>query len=153
MAAPCDEYRSFLAQQLGLHNSIMVLRVTQSNKSSYVHIESEKQAPLTIPAAQNQLPATATMSANTKSLPAEGGLSPSATPSQEQSTDAHGQFTAAVDDLLDQLQHKFDTVSREMFGKFDDMARRLDELETSLSIVGDDAAGAGATATPSSGAK
>lgn len=34
-----------------------------------------------------------------------------------QGTDAQGQFTAAVDDLIHQLQHKFDTVSREMFGK------------------------------------
>ncbi|KAL2864724.1 heat shock factor-binding 1 family protein [Aspergillus lucknowensis] len=56
---------------------------------------------------------------------------------EEQSTDAQGQFTAAVDELLDQLQHKFDTVSREMFGKFDDMARRLDELEASLSVAQD----------------
>ncbi|KAL3464181.1 heat shock factor binding protein 1-domain-containing protein [Aspergillus heterothallicus] len=93
------------------------------------------------------------MSANNKPLSAEGGLSPSAATGQEQPTDAHGQFTAAVDDLLDQLQHKFDTVSREMFGKFDDMARRLDELESSLSIAGDEAAGAGATTTPSTGAK
>ncbi|GLA79118.1 hypothetical protein AtubIFM55763_002038, partial [Aspergillus tubingensis] len=34
-----------------------------------------------------------------------------------QNPDAQGQFSAAVDDLLDQLQHKFDGVSREMFGK------------------------------------
>ncbi|KAL4940905.1 hypothetical protein BDV06DRAFT_195681 [Aspergillus oleicola] len=67
-------------------------------------------------------------------------LSPSA-PTQTESNDAQGQFSAAVDDLLDQLQHKFDTTSREMFGKFDDMARRLDELEASLSAAGD----AGAT--------
>ncbi|KAL2821578.1 heat shock factor binding protein 1-domain-containing protein [Aspergillus granulosus] len=90
------------------------------------------------------------MPANNNPLPAEAGLSAGG---QEQSTDAHGQFTAAVDDLLDQLQHKFDTVSREIFGKFDDMARRLDELESSLSIAGDEAAGAGAPTTPSSGAK
>ncbi|KAJ0425489.1 heat shock factor binding protein 1-domain-containing protein [Aspergillus carlsbadensis] len=94
------------------------------------------------------------MSANNKSLPAEG-LSPSTAGAagQEQSTDAHGQFTAAVDELLDQLQHKFDTVSREMFGKFDDMARRLDELESSLSIAEDEASGAGGATTPTSGAK
>ncbi|XHG04694.1 hypothetical protein AWENTII_007943 [Aspergillus wentii] len=35
----------------------------------------------------------------------------------QQNTDAQGELTAAVDDLLDQLQHKFDNVSREMFGK------------------------------------
>lgn len=32
-------------------------------------------------------------------------------------SDAQGQLTAAVDELLDQLQGKFDTVSKEMFGK------------------------------------
>ncbi|GKZ28840.1 hypothetical protein AbraIFM66950_001091 [Aspergillus brasiliensis] len=52
-----------------------------------------------------------------------------------QNSDAQGQFSAAVDDLLDQLQHKFDGVSREMFGKLDDMARRLDELEASFTVV------------------
>ena len=110
-----------------------------------------------------------------------------------QQTDAQGQLTAAVDDLLDQLQHKFDNVSRDMFGKrqlsplhcssilvgpihnaskktqklhpafifcsrsyprsssgiqltvtVDDMARRLDELEASLTIAGD-------TASPGAG--
>ena len=83
-----------------------------------------------------------------------------------QSSDAQGQFNAAVDELLDQLQHKFDNVSREMFGKcefttsyhildlwgyelelpanplcfcfaVDDMARRLDELEASLAVSDD----------------
>ncbi|GES59819.1 heat shock factor binding protein 1-domain-containing protein [Aspergillus terreus] len=81
-------------------------------------------------------------------------------PAAQPSTDAQEQFTAAVDELLDQLQHKFDTVSREMFGKrsylrpseglgtdwrkrrltmrlVDDMARRLDELEASLTVVSD----------------
>jgi heat shock factor-binding protein 1 len=53
-----------------------------------------------------------------------------------------------VDDLLDQLQHKFDTVSREMFGKFDDMARRLDELEASLRAAEDAEAGAATATTP-----
>ncbi|PWY84964.1 hypothetical protein BO70DRAFT_428551 [Aspergillus heteromorphus CBS 117.55] len=52
-----------------------------------------------------------------------------------QTPDPQNQFTAAVDDLLDQLQHKFDGVSREMFGKLDDMARRLDELEASFTVV------------------
>ncbi|KAL3472976.1 heat shock factor binding protein 1-domain-containing protein [Aspergillus californicus] len=81
------------------------------------------------------------MSDTNKSLPAER-LSQSA--SEQQSADAQGQLTAAVDDLLDQLQHKFDNVSRDMFGKFDDMARRLDELEASLSVAEDE----GATTTP-----
>ncbi|RAH45789.1 heat shock factor-binding 1 family protein [Aspergillus brunneoviolaceus CBS 621.78] len=57
------------------------------------------------------------------------------------------ELNAAVDDLLDQLQHKFDGVSREIFGKLDDMARRLDELEASLALLDSSApAGAGATA-------
>ncbi|OJD15964.1 hypothetical protein AJ78_03833 [Emergomyces pasteurianus Ep9510] len=42
------------------------------------------------------------------------------------------QLAQAVDELLDQLQSKFDKVSTEVFGKLDDMARRLDQLEASL---------------------
>ncbi|KAJ5653985.1 hypothetical protein N7490_000988 [Penicillium lividum] len=57
-------------------------------------------------------------------------------------SDAQGQLTAAVDELLDQLQSKFDNVSKEMFGKLDDMTRRLDDLEASLSAAGNDAASA-----------
>ncbi|KAJ5656337.1 hypothetical protein N7507_008287 [Penicillium longicatenatum] len=57
-------------------------------------------------------------------------------------SDAQGQLTAAVDELLDQLQGKFDNVSKEMFSKLDDMTRRLDELEASLSATGSDAASA-----------
>ncbi|RAL13956.1 heat shock factor-binding 1 family protein [Aspergillus homomorphus CBS 101889] len=45
------------------------------------------------------------------------------------------ELNAAVDDLLDQLQHKFDGVSRDIFAKLDDMARRLDELEASLALM------------------
>ncbi|OJI96039.1 hypothetical protein ASPVEDRAFT_35361 [Aspergillus versicolor CBS 583.65] len=88
------------------------------------------------------------MSANDASVPAETeSLSPSAPATNKtQSTDAQGQFTEAVDELIDQLQHKFDTVSREMFGKFDDMARRLDDLEASLSVAAD--AGTTSTSTP-----
>ncbi|OQE44917.1 hypothetical protein PENCOP_c002G06684 [Penicillium coprophilum] len=55
-------------------------------------------------------------------------------------SDAQGQLTAAVDDLLNELQSKFDAVSTEMFGKLDDMTKRLDDLEASLTA----AAGAGA---------
>ncbi|KAJ5952145.1 Heat shock factor binding 1 [Penicillium vulpinum] len=50
-------------------------------------------------------------------------------------SDAQGQLTAAVDDLLNQLQSKFDAVSTEMFGKLDDMTKRLDELEASLTAA------------------
>ncbi|KAJ5636145.1 uncharacterized protein N7484_009458 [Penicillium longicatenatum] len=60
-------------------------------------------------------------------------------------SDAQGQLTAAVDELLDQLQGKFDNVSKEMFSKLDDMTRRLDELEASLSATGSDAASATTT--------
>ncbi|KAL1980156.1 hypothetical protein VTN96DRAFT_4587 [Rasamsonia emersonii] len=52
------------------------------------------------------------------------------------------ELAAAVDDLLDQLQHKFDKVSTEIFGKLDDMARRLDELEASLTVAEETAAAA-----------
>ncbi|KAJ5218812.1 uncharacterized protein N7498_000911 [Penicillium cinerascens] len=55
-------------------------------------------------------------------------------------SDAQGQLTAAVDELLDQLQSKFDNVSKEVFGKLDDMTRRLDELEASLVSSGGDSA-------------
>ncbi|KAF7590902.1 hypothetical protein BBP40_002264 [Aspergillus hancockii] len=58
-------------------------------------------------------------------------------PTGEHSDEAQGQFSLAVDDLLDQLQHKFDNISREMFGKLDDMARRLDELEASMTVGSD----------------
>ncbi|CDM30683.1 hypothetical protein DTO013E5_670 [Penicillium roqueforti] len=50
-------------------------------------------------------------------------------------SDAQGQLTAAVDDLLNELQSKFDNVSTEMFGKLDDMTKRLDELEASLAAA------------------
>ncbi|KAJ5783037.1 hypothetical protein N7457_004811 [Penicillium paradoxum] len=51
-------------------------------------------------------------------------------------SDAQGQLTAAVDDLLNELQSKFENVSTEMFGKLDEMTKRLDELEASLSASG-----------------
>ncbi|KAJ5832625.1 hypothetical protein N7474_000936 [Penicillium riverlandense] len=57
-------------------------------------------------------------------------------------SDAQGQLAAAVDELLDQLQSKFDNVSKEMFGKLDDMTRRLDELEASLTATSNDSASA-----------
>ncbi|OAX79824.1 hypothetical protein ACJ72_05856 [Emergomyces africanus] len=54
---------------------------------------------------------------------------------QEATTAGHEsstQLAQAVDELLDQLQNKFDKVSTEVIGKLDDMARRLDQLEASL---------------------
>ncbi|KAH8696204.1 heat shock factor binding protein 1-domain-containing protein [Talaromyces proteolyticus] len=74
------------------------------------------------------------MATDTKDPSARGNTAPqhlqSQTPSSENSTAP--ELAAAVDELLDQLQHKFDNVSTEIYGKLDDMARRLDELETSL---------------------
>ncbi|KAI2084093.1 hypothetical protein LOZ36_005107 [Ophidiomyces ophidiicola] len=74
-------------------------------------------------------------------------------PSKEASAEDNGaqQLTVAVDDLLDQLQHRFTNVSNEILGKcealdtfarkilsqLDDMTRRLDELEASLSATND----------------
>ncbi|PGH02282.1 hypothetical protein GX51_04722 [Blastomyces parvus] len=46
--------------------------------------------------------------------------------------ESSNQLVQAVDELLDQLQNKFDKVSTEIFGKLDDMARRLDQLEAVL---------------------
>ncbi|KAJ5120675.1 uncharacterized protein N7515_010063 [Penicillium bovifimosum] len=60
-------------------------------------------------------------------------------------SDAQGQLAAAVDDLLNELQSKFDSVSTEMFGKLDEMTKRLDELEASLTT-----SSGSATPTPSS---
>ncbi|KZZ93534.1 Heat shock factor binding 1 [Ascosphaera apis ARSEF 7405] len=55
------------------------------------------------------------------------------------STEENGthQLAVAVDDLLDQLQQKFDKVSAEIFTKMDDMSRRLDALENSLAAAND----------------
>ncbi|OJJ50974.1 hypothetical protein ASPZODRAFT_11818 [Penicilliopsis zonata CBS 506.65] len=55
----------------------------------------------------------------------------------QENSEPQEQLAAAVDELLDQLQHKFDHVSREIYGKLDDMARRLDELEASFAVAGD----------------
>ncbi|KAJ5227019.1 uncharacterized protein N7469_007025 [Penicillium citrinum] len=74
-------------------------------------------------------------------------LSPQKTSPEESflsqpNSDAQGQLTAAVDELLDQLQGKFDNVSKEVFGKLDDMTRRLDELEASMAGSANEAASA-----------
>ncbi|OQE27694.1 hypothetical protein PENSTE_c004G10180 [Penicillium steckii] len=74
-------------------------------------------------------------------------LSPEKTSAEESflsqpNSDAQGQLTAAVDELLDQLQGKFDNVSKEVFGKLDDMTRRLDELEASMAGSANEAASA-----------
>lgn len=43
-----------------------------------------------------------------------------------------GQLTAVVDDLLNQLNTKFTTISSELLSKMDDMSRRLDNLEATI---------------------
>lgn len=44
------------------------------------------------------------------------------------------ELTAAVDDLLTTLRAKFTTATTEMLAKMDDMSRRLDSLEQTLSM-------------------
>jgi len=39
---------------------------------------------------------------------------------------------AMIDDLLDDLTAKFDTVTNEIIAKMDDMSRRIDTLEASI---------------------
>ncbi|KAL1953986.1 hypothetical protein VTO42DRAFT_1872 [Malbranchea cinnamomea] len=57
----------------------------------------------------------------------------------ELDTDDDGaqQLATAVDELINQLEAKFDGVSKEIFGKLDDMARRLDQLEASIAAAND----------------
>ncbi|CAE7020618.1 hypothetical protein CFE70_002891 [Pyrenophora teres f. teres 0-1] len=52
-----------------------------------------------------------------------------------------GELTAVVDDLLNQLNTKFTTISSELLSKMDDMSRRLDNLEATM--AGDGAKGSG----------
>ncbi|MCJ1224274.1 hypothetical protein MMC12_000918 [Toensbergia leucococca] len=46
--------------------------------------------------------------------------------------DAPAELTAVVDELLNGLSTKFSAVSAEIFGKMDEMSRRLDTLEASI---------------------
>ncbi|KAF1944752.1 hypothetical protein EJ02DRAFT_77687 [Clathrospora elynae] len=43
-----------------------------------------------------------------------------------------GELTAVVDDLLNQLNNKFTSISSELLAKMDDMSRRLDNLEATI---------------------
>ncbi|KAE8451004.1 hypothetical protein EG329_005444 [Mollisiaceae sp. DMI_Dod_QoI] len=45
---------------------------------------------------------------------------------------APAELSAVVDELLNTLSNKFAGVSSEIFAKMDEMARRLDNLETQL---------------------
>ncbi|EGE08172.1 hypothetical protein TMEN_3222 [Trichophyton mentagrophytes] len=68
-----------------------------------------------------------------------------ASPSDDQQTSQQGvadessaqQLVTAVDELLDQLQNRFENVSTEILGKLDDMSRRIDELENSIASARD----------------
>ncbi|CAK7199123.1 hypothetical protein SEUCBS139899_001795 [Sporothrix eucalyptigena] len=48
------------------------------------------------------------------------------------SDDARADLTAQLDDLLNTVSNKFAGVSSEIFAKMDEMARRLDNLESAL---------------------
>ncbi|KAK2744410.1 hypothetical protein FQN57_004307 [Myotisia sp. PD_48] len=77
------------------------------------------------------------MSAPNRSL--DQGKSPSAekqSPLKETTEDTGAQqLVAAVDDLLDQLQSRFEAVSTDIFSKMDNMAQRIDELEKSVTAA------------------
>ncbi|DAA75010.1 TPA_exp: hypothetical protein A8136_2108 [Trichophyton benhamiae CBS 112371] len=68
-----------------------------------------------------------------------------ASPNDDQQTSQQGvadessaqQLVTAVDELLDQLQNRFENVSTEILGKLDDMSRRIDELENSIASARD----------------
>ncbi|KAF2997117.1 hypothetical protein E8E13_004359 [Curvularia kusanoi] len=48
------------------------------------------------------------------------------------STDSSAELAAVVDDLLNQLNTKFTTISSDLLSKMDDMSRRLDNLEAQI---------------------
>ncbi|KAI9713057.1 MAG: hypothetical protein M1820_001042 [Bogoriella megaspora] len=52
--------------------------------------------------------------------------------SLDQTEGAPAELTAVVDDLLQQLQNKFSSISSDMLAKMDDMSRRLDNLEAAI---------------------
>ncbi|OAL69053.1 hypothetical protein A7D00_6810 [Trichophyton violaceum] len=68
-----------------------------------------------------------------------------ASPNDDQQTSQQGvadensaqHLVTAVDELLDQLQNRFENVSTEILGKLDDMSRRIDELENSIASTRD----------------
>ncbi|KAF2632908.1 hypothetical protein BU25DRAFT_487310 [Macroventuria anomochaeta] len=59
------------------------------------------------------------------------------------STDSSAELAAVVDDLLNQLNTKFTTISSELLSKMDDMSRRLDNLEAQIQAGDGKGAGAG----------
>ncbi|PSN66323.1 hypothetical protein BS50DRAFT_635462 [Corynespora cassiicola Philippines] len=69
-------------------------------------------------------------------------------PSADRSTsenaggDSSAELAQVVDDLLNQLNSKFTTISSELLAKMDDMSRRLDNLESTIQ-AGDGKNGSG----------
>ncbi|KAJ4362323.1 hypothetical protein N0V83_010416 [Neocucurbitaria cava] len=59
-------------------------------------------------------------------------------------TDSSGELAVVVDDLLNQLNTKFSTISSELLAKMDDMSRRLDNLEATMQ-AGDGSKGSGSS--------
>ncbi|KAI9733312.1 MAG: hypothetical protein M1834_003396 [Cirrosporium novae-zelandiae] len=57
------------------------------------------------------------------------------------SEDAPAELTAAVDELLSSLTSKFSSTSNEIFGKMDEMSRRLDNLEAAIQARGEASSG------------
>lgn len=53
-------------------------------------------------------------------------------PGLNTSTDSSAELAAVVDDLLNQLNTKFTTISSDLLSKMDDMSRRLDNLESQI---------------------
>ncbi|CAK7566776.1 MAG: hypothetical protein SEPTF4163_004728 [Sporothrix epigloea] len=51
------------------------------------------------------------------------------------SDEARADLTAQLDDLLNTVSNKFAGVSSEIFAKMDEMARRLDNLESALKSI------------------
>jgi len=56
----------------------------------------------------------------------------STTQASDNTSDAHGELTAQLEELLNALSNKFAGVSSEIFAKMDEMSRRLDNLEAQL---------------------
>ncbi|KAF2786521.1 hypothetical protein K505DRAFT_368164 [Melanomma pulvis-pyrius CBS 109.77] len=54
---------------------------------------------------------------------------------------AASELTAVVDELLNQLNTKFSSISSELLSKMDDMSRRLDNLEATVQTDGGKASG------------
>ncbi|KAL1589968.1 hypothetical protein WHR41_01142 [Cladosporium halotolerans] len=68
---------------------------------------------------------TATLSAQVNRLSISGTPSPS---SETQPSD----LVSVVDDLLNQLNSKFSTMSSDLIAKMDEMSQRLDSLEATI---------------------